>query len=449
MEFGNEPLCARNFETGYNKVSRFSEPPSCTLQGAPLGSAASTSTLKSSEMRALLLVLDQLGVGLAPDTNCPPPPDTLGHLLDEVPDLELPTLFSLGLGEIMKGRVFDPPARDCTASYGRMIQRSAGTDPLSGLWELAGVVLGCPFTAGTQLPNEFIATLARECGVEFLVHRSNNAPQLQATARLEELHKEHLQTGCPILTLAADSTLLITAHESKIPAARLTQICRIARIQCDNWRISRVTGQLMAGKPGAWKQTGSAFNFFMVPPRTLLNALSEKGFPVEAVGAVNDAFARSGVTNTYPTASRTETLRVIEKLWRSPQNGMIFANLGHFVSHSGCGVGHATALECARALREFDHWLGRFLEEIESDNLLIITGANRGDPTSFDPASPRQEVPVLVRYGGRTAPLGVRETFADVAATLGAFFGIDEDGRPWTIGESLITFHRPRGFDGP
>ena len=56
---------------------------------------------------------------------------------------------------------------------------------------------------------------------------------------------------------------------------------------------------------------------------------------------------------------------------------------------------------------------------------------------------------MLLRYDGHTEPLGVRETFADVAATLGAFFGISDRARPWNLGEPLITFHRPRGYNGP
>lgn len=405
-------------------------------------------------MRALLIVLDHLGVGHVPEGGVPVP-DTLGRLLNEVPDLELPTLFSLGLGEIMKNRVFDPPARKCAASYGRMIQRSAGADALSGLWELAGVILGCPFTAADQLPAEFTAALSLECGVEFLLNPSDDGGSLltkpagKEPVELAELRKEHLRTGNPILTLRADSHLHIAAHESTIPAARFTHICRIARKLCDTWRVARVTGQSVAGKPDAWKPACPAFNLSMVPPRTLLNAISDSGMPVEAVGTINEAFARSGITCAHPTASCTESLSVIEQLWNSPQNGMIFANLGNFADVPCCGNSAASGAESARTLAVFDEWLGRFLEEIESDNLLIITGSNGMENLSLGPDRPRQEIPVLVCYGGRTAPLGIRETCADVAATLAAFFGLEERGCGWPVGEPLITFHRPRGFAGP
>ena len=373
-------------------------------------------------MRALLIVLDSLGVGSAPDDLGPPARNTLGQLFHEVPDLELPTLFSLGLGEILKGRVFDPPARVCAASYGRMIQRSAGSDALSALWELAGVILGCPFSTFEQLPPEFLRSIAQESGSEFLLNRSNQP------ALTPELRKEHLRTGHPILTFDPEGVLHIAAHEAAMPLARLIQIARITRRHSDAWRIAQVIAEPFQGD---WEPSNHALRLSLVPPRTILNALSDKGLPVEAIGSINDAFAQSGITHAHPTLNRAESLSIIERLWRAPQNGMVFAHM----ENSGCAV------RFARALEEFDRWLGQFLNHIESDDLILITGSNNG--------ADRQEVPILVRYGGHTEPLGVRETFADVAATLGAFFKISEHGHPWNVGEPLITFHRPRGYNGP
>ena len=393
-------------------------------------------------MRALLLVLEHLAVGHIPEGSGLPVTDSLGQLFHAVPDLELPTLFSLGLDEIMKGRVFDPPAQHCAASYGRMIQRSAGADFLSGLWELAGVTLACPFTPADQLQKDCITSLARQCDVDFLLNASGN-PTLLATeqGQLEALRKEHLKTGNPILTLCSDSHLHIAAHESTLPPTRLTQLCRIARQHCDAWHVARVTTQLFSGNPGAWKPAAPAFPLSMVPPRTLLNAISDQGLPVVAVGSINDAFARSGITRAYSTGSAAESMQTIEHLWSSPQNGMLFADFGDLA------LGGTLAF--AQALETFDTWLGTLLQQIHSDDLLIIAGANGSDPAALQPGSPRQEVPVLVRYGGRNAPLGLHETFADVAATLAAFFGIHEHRKTENIGEPLITFHRPRGFSGP
>ena len=150
-------------------------------------------------MRILLIVLDGLGVGNAPDASeyNDHGADTLGHLFLKTPGLELPTLFSLGLGEIMRGRVFDPPARKCEGSYGRMRERSAGKDTSTGHWEMAGVITTDPFTTFEHFPQVLVEAISKEAGVEFL----GNYPR-GGTVILNELGEEHVRTGKPILYLS-------------------------------------------------------------------------------------------------------------------------------------------------------------------------------------------------------------------------------------------------------
>lgn len=381
-------------------------------------------------MRALLIVLESLGVGRLQENDHPSPntPNTLAQLFREVPDLELPTFFSLGLGEILKGRIYDPPIRKCAASYGRMIQRSAGPDFLSSLWELAGVVLPCPFASASQLSPEAIGALSRECGVEFLLQPAGGGPD-------EALTKEHLQTGKPMLTLEPGSGLRLTVHEKAMPKARLAQLCRITRRHATAWRIARVEGVSIGAKT-------ELASYPIVPPRTLFNAIADRGLAVEGVGGIPEAFARSGITRSHPSTSQTETLSLVERLWRTPQRGKIIC--AHLNALSA-----PTPKEQARALEEADNWLANFLEEIDTDSLLLITGSNSSRPEAYAPGAPRQEVPILLRYGGRTIPLGLRESLADAAATLSTFFGIHEQNAPWSNSEPLITFHRPKGFNGP
>lgn len=391
-------------------------------------------------MRALLIILDSLATGSSPDAARygDQGADTLGHLFACNPDLELPTLFSLGLGEIIKSRVFDPPARKCDASYGRMRERSSGKDTITGHWEIAGAFTDTPFTTFEHFPDELLGCIGREANVEFIGNYRQSS-----SAILDELGEEHLHTGKPILYTSADSVMQVAAHEAVLPLARLYQVCRIARRHCDDWRIGRVIARPFTGENGCWKPSPGRHDYSIVPPRTVLNAISERGLPVEGIGKVSEIFAGSGITRSHPTGSNAETLEAIEEIWRSPQSGMIFANLADcdaLYGHRRNPAGYA------RALEQFDDWLGEFLQEIESDDLLIITGDHGNDPTFHGSDHTREDVPVLVRYDGRTGPLGIRDTFADVAATLGEFFGIDEPQEPWRSGKPLITFHRPQGF---
>ncbi|HEX2973024.1 MAG TPA: phosphopentomutase, partial [Tepidisphaeraceae bacterium] len=192
--------------------------------------------------RAIVIVLDSVGVGQAPDADRynDQGADTLGHLLDCRPELALPHLWSLGLGHIL---------HRCSAgvlrgSYGRMREQSAGKDSLTGHWELAGVILPEPFSLFDHFPPELVATIEQECGIKFI----GNCPA-SGTQIIEELGPEHLRTGRLILYTSADSVLQIAAHEQMIPLDRLYQICRTARRHADAYRIGRVIARPFAGCP--------------------------------------------------------------------------------------------------------------------------------------------------------------------------------------------------------
>src|SRR4051794_6806306 len=94
-------------------------------------------------MRALLLILDSVGCGGAPDAAAygDAGADTLGHLFALAPKLQLPALFSLGLWKILTGDVFDSRSQNTSAGYGRMRSKAIGKDSTTGHWEIAGVTL--------------------------------------------------------------------------------------------------------------------------------------------------------------------------------------------------------------------------------------------------------------------------------------------------------------------
>jgi phosphopentomutase len=181
-----------------------------------------------------------------------------------------------------------------------MRERSAGKDTTTGHWELAGAVIDRPFGTFTKFPPELLRAIETEAGVEFI----GNYPQ-SGTTILDELGAEHVRTGKPIVYTSADSVLQVAAHESVIPLKRLYEICRIARRHCDPHRIGRVIARPFIGEPGAWKRTAGRHDFSMVPPATVLNALSDAGLTVHGVGKISDIFAGSGITGSTPTASNT------------------------------------------------------------------------------------------------------------------------------------------------
>ncbi len=377
-------------------------------------------------MRALLLVLDSVGCGGAPDAAAygDEGADTLGHIYGRTPGFALPNLERLGLAAILN-RANAPAPEAC---WGRMRERSAGKDTTTGHWEMAGVVLEQPFTVYEKFPAELIQAIEREAGVEFI----GNFPR-SGTAVLDELGPEHLRTGKPILYTSADSVMQIAAHESIVPLPRLYELCKIARRHCDAARIGRVIARPFIGAPGAFTRTAGRHDYSMLPPRTVLNALADSGATVHGVGKISDIFAGSGITASTPTASNAGGMSAIRSLWPS-LDGLLFANLVDFDMHFGH---RRNVAGYANALVEFDRWLPTLLADVTPDDLVIITADHGNDPTWRGTDHTREEVPLLVLHAGKSAPLGTRTSFADTAATLAEFFALSA----LPVGISFLPHH--------
>lgn len=156
----------------------------------------------------------------------------------------------------------------------------------------------------------------------------------------------------------------------------------------------------------------------MHPPPTILNAISGSGLAVHGIGKISDIFCDSGITRSTPTASNAAGMAAIEKHW--PElSGLMFANLVDFDSVFGH---RRNVAGYADALLAFDRWLGKFLPEANPNDLLIITADHGNDPTWHGTDHTREEVPLLVVHRDKSVPLGTRDSFADVAATLAEYF---------------------------
>lgn len=81
----------------------------------------------------------------------------------------------------------------------------------------------------------------------------------------------------------------------------------------------------------------------------------------------------------------------------------------------------------ARSLKEFDDALPSILSKIKVDDLLIITADHGNDPCAISTDHSREFVPLLVypKHNANEENLGTRRTFADVAASIADFFGVD------------------------
>ena len=368
--------------------------------------------------RALVIVLDSVGCGGAPDAEAygDEGADTLGHLYGKISGFALPNLESLGLADLL-GRSFAGEIRSDSQAY-RLTELSSGKDTTTGHWELMGCLTKEPFLTCPAFPADFMEELSAAGGVGFLGNKAASG-----TAILDELGTEHLRTGKPILYTSADSVLQIAAHEKTFGLDRLLELCRTARriLDARGMRVGRVIARPFVGDAeSGFRRTANRHDYSMTPGETAMDRLEMCGVKVIAIGKISDIFAGKGVTESHPTKDNREGMEQIARLWSSlaEDDCFLFANLVDFDSL----YGHRRDPEgYARCLVDFDAWLGGFLAEIRGEDLVILTADHGNDPYHSGTDHTREQVPCLV-IGGVGVDKNGMTVFSDVARTVESFF---------------------------
>ncbi len=379
-----------------------------------------------------MLVLDSVGVGAMPDAsdyNDPPNCHTLGNVAQVCQGLELPNLASLGLGHIASVEGVEAVSEPVGA-FGRMAEKAPGKDTTTGHWEMAGSVLDEPLALFPQgFPEEILRPFIEKTGRGVLGNKSASG-----TVILEELGAEQQDTGKWIVYTSADSVFQIAAHEEVIPLEDLYKACKIARELLDPHRVGRVIARPYVGTPGNYARTANRKDYAMLPPsETVLQRLDQAGVPVTGVGKIGNIFSEKGISRSLPTKNNQAGMEVTFQLMDEQEDGLLFINLVDFDSkfgHRNDPKGYGNALE------EFDQHLGVLLPMLRDDDLLIITADHGCDPTVPGTDHSREYVPLLVKHGSLHpgTSLGTRSTFADIAQSLAAFWGVS----PLPVGESFL-----------
>jgi phosphopentomutase len=381
-------------------------------------------------MKVVLIVLDSVGVGAAPDAGRygDAGSATLQHLARAAGGLTVPALESLGLGHIpalLPGAPAIPgvkPVPDPRASFGAMQEASEGKDTVTGHWEIAGLQIIPGFhlfpPGPPSFPPELLREFERRTGRKTIGNKAASG-----TAIIAELGAEHMRSGAWIAYTSADSVFQVAAHEDVIPIAELYRGCEIARELCDAYQVGRVIARPFVGKPGAFRRTTNRRDFAFKPGEpTVLERLVQAAVPVYAVGKIEDIFAHRGISESVHSGETAASQEQVSRWTREKPRGLIFANFIDFdmvYGHRRDAAGYAAAL------RQTDAWLAGYLPLIGPDDVLILTADHGNDPTFKGSDHTREFVPLLVYRPGKPGrSLGVRAGFFDIAQSIAAFFNL-------------------------
>lgn len=378
-------------------------------------------------MKTILMILDSCGVGALPDASLydVEPGNTLGNLSRAHGGLYLPLLESMGIGKIIPVQGVSDQVK-AIGAYGKMASQTHGKDTTAGHWEMAGVLLDRSFpTFPKGFPQAFVQAFEGAIGRGTLGN-----VVASGTTIIESLGQKHMETGFPIIYTSADSVFQIAAHEDIVPLQTLYDWCRTAREMLQGeLAVGRVIARPFIGLPGSFKRTANRHDFSLDPVKpTILDRMAAVGRQVMAVGKIKDIFNGRGITSSKATVSNADGIQKTLEAMDDLRDGLIFVNLVDFdmlYGHRNNPKGYGDALE------EADRLLAPLVKRCFDEDFMLIISADHGnDPTTTDTDHNREYVPLLVC--GKTVKseydLGIRRTFADVAATLAQRHQIDYDG---------------------
>lgn len=387
--------------------------------------------------RIFTVVMDSVGIGAMPDAAKygDAGADTLGHIAENRENFHIPNLEKLGIGNIreLKGVA---PAAEPMARFAKLKEMSCGKDTMTGHWEMMGLHVTKPFKTFTEtgFPDELIKELEKRTGRKIIGNKSASGTEI-----LEELAEEEIRDGHLIVYTSADSVLQICGNEETMGLENLYHYCEIARelTMREEWMVGRVIARPYVGrKKGEFKRTANRHDYALKPyGKTVLDSLKESGLDVISVGKIYDIFDGEGLTESNKSKSSVHGMEQTIEIAGRDFKGLCFTNLVDFDAlwgHRRDVKGYAEELE------RFDVLLGKLMETMKDDDLLILTADHGNDPTYKGTDHTREKVPFLawspsMKKGGA---LPEQECFAVIGATIAENFGVEmPEG---CIGTSLL-----------
>lgn len=374
--------------------------------------------------RVNIIVLDGFGIGEAPDAKDygDVGSNTLKGIYTNT-KLNLPNLKKLGLYQI-EGIGIQEEETEIIGTYGKAREQSVGKNSPVGHWEISGYITKGGFRTYPQaFPEKLLEEWKQETGIEgILCNKVGSGTEL-----LKEYGEEHIKTGYPIVYTSADSVFQIAAHEDIIPVPKLYELCKIARKICDKpeYNIGTVIARPFVGdRADNFTRTYHRKDFESQKfGKNMLDIISKEK-EVITIGKIEDLFSGRGITRAIHTEGNADGIeKNIEELKKDTE-GLLFTNLVDF----DMLYGHRNNIEgYAKALEYFDSKLPIIMQTMKDTDMLIVTADHGNDPSTPSTDHSREYIPILI-YGKQieeNVNVGIRQTYADIAATVLDILGME------------------------
>ncbi|QKG85488.1 phosphopentomutase [Kroppenstedtia pulmonis] len=384
--------------------------------------------------RAILLILDSLGIGAMDDVPQVRPRDTgahtFRHILDQAEKMEIPNLEKLGINQLLHHPRLQNPKP--LASWGSLNLQHEGADSYAGHQEIMGTRPRKPI---------------REPFVHIL-------PQVRKTLERKGYQVEVPNPDLPYLwvnhavvigdNIETDYGQIynVSGALDVIPFEEVLEIGNIVRREVQVSRVIALGGNgvspkqlqqsverredgligLNSPKSGVYNKNYHArhLGYGVDPTKQIATLLIQKGWPVHLIGKMQDVISCEGA-ETFPGVDTEQVMKDIENSFNHLKRGLIAAT----VQETDL-AGHAEDVNrYSQKIMQVDRHLGLLLPQMGPDDLLLISADHGNDPTVGHSQHTREKTFVLA-YNKKlpAVSLGNRDTLSDLAATLAQFFNV-------------------------
>lgn len=383
--------------------------------------------------KAILVVLDSLGIGGAPDAEQfgDKGANTLGNIISKCSreeanigrsgPLRIPNLEALGIMNALKvssGGLLTPTERNTAVPFAVATSFSRGKDTPSGHWELVSSPVDFDWfyfeKKNPVFPPDRIMQIIKKTGIPGILGDCHSS----GIQILNKLGEQHIKTGKPIFYTSSDSVIQIAAHETTFGLRNLMELCVETARVFHPMRVCRVIARpFLHDKNGSFYRTHNRKDFSVDPiHETVCDRVVNGGGTCWGIGKIGDIFNQRSIKTFSSGLCDAELFKKLIELLPVANNGdFIFANFVEFDSL----YGHRRDISgYARALESFDQQLPLLLDNLLKDDLLIITADHGNDPTYIGTNHTRERVPVL--FKNLFHPLKPNEmmSFSDVGSLI-------------------------------